>query len=84
MDDDGQLSSSAFSRRGGRRDRLPSSDELSPLASAYRARREHWGAITSRRPTEVTDLELLAYQLRLSVREVTRAIELGLIAWPRR
>jgi hypothetical protein len=32
----------------------------------------------------VTDLELLAYQLRLSVREVTLAIDLGLIQWPRR
>jgi hypothetical protein len=84
MDDDGNLNSGAFSRRGGRRDRLPSSDELPPLARAYRARREHSGTITSRRSPNVTDLELLAYQLRLSVREVTLAIDLGLIKWPRR
>jgi hypothetical protein len=81
MDDDGNHS--AFSHSGGRRDRLPSPGTLSPLANAYRGSREHSGTITSRR-VHVSDVELLAYQLRLTVREIEQAIRLGLITWPKR
>jgi len=82
MDDDGNHGGS-YARNGGKRDRLPSADGLSPLSRAYRHRREHSGSITSRSST-VTDVELLAYQLQLSVREVHAAIRLGLIEWPKR
>lgn len=82
MDDDGNHGGS-FARNGGKRDRLPSPDGLSPLSRAYRQSREHSGSITSR-AANVSEVELLAFQLRLSVREVQAAIRLGLIEWPKR
>lgn len=87
MDDEGgdMIARGSFRNGGGRRDALPSSGDLSPLANAHTPSQTYWGKITSKRPDDdQRNLELIAYQLGLSVRQLQQAIRLGVIEWPKR
>jgi len=70
-------------RRGGAEGREPiaAPGDVTSLAATYTAKPQTWGKITSKRPKagNVSDIELVAFQLGCSVEAARRAIKYGLI-----